>query len=324
MKTVKPASINVRDRVLALCSHGECDKHVIWDYETCWMHLTKEEQNRLIERASKLLRATHSLKGIILTGVDFRGFDFSGSDLSNTFMDRCNLSNCKFVDSNMERAFLAAANLEDGDLTRANLNGTVFSGAKLYNVKLAAMSISLGRKPINLYQECFGKDTIWSRPHIDESEPYFAHATYRSLKAYYSGLGDYDSASWASYSERLMQRKAMFASHQYLRWTISLLFGGLCGYGERPLRAFVTSGMFILLFSAIYYYGGLVRDMSDGILSPIDATYFSASVFIGYSYSDLAPQSSEICRLLATLEAFLGVFQFGLFIFTLTKKYVAR
>ncbi|MFQ5630775.1 MAG: pentapeptide repeat-containing protein, partial [bacterium] len=184
-KSVKREVVKIRDRILEVCSHGECELNRIWDYPTCWKHLTTSEKAELRERLANAVRSKEDLAKLVLTGADLSGFDFSGIDLSEVFFNSCNLSKCKFVDANLTKAFLGGANLERADLTRAKMHGTVLSGTKLKNVKLLAYSIRHGKPPVNISIDCFGENGFFKRPQIDEKEPYFATATYQSLKNYF-------------------------------------------------------------------------------------------------------------------------------------------
>lgn len=324
-KDVKLQQRLVRGRLLPVCSHGECQSTTVWDFKTCWEHLTSAEQQTLKERLSAALRSGDDLTEIILTGAELAGFDFTGANLKGAFLDAANLQGAKLVDTDLHRAFLQNANLVGANLTRAELNGAVFTGAHLQNVDLAAYSISFGRTPINLTMESFGRDGFLRRPHINESEPRFAEPTYRALKANFTAIGDYDSASWASFSERLMQRRLLWREKRFFRWVASWFFGALSGYGERPLRTFLAS-IFIVLGYAVLYWGRdllMLANASDH-LSKFDAMCFSIATFAGLSLSDVITTPIPSARLAASTEAFAGMFVFGLFIFTLTKRYVAR
>jgi hypothetical protein len=324
MNKVKPNIVTIRGRNLPVCSHGDCLEYTIWDYKTCWHHLTDNERIDLTQRVSNLLRSTKSLKGLVLTGADFSGLDFSGADLSDTFLNGCKLIGCTFIETDLRETFFGISDLTNSNLTRAELDGAVFSGANLENVRLLAYSISFGRVPINLKQDSFGSSGFFSRPHINESDPYFAEATYRALKAQFSAVGDYDSASWASYSERLMQRKSLFKRRAFLKWFSSFCFGMNCGYGEKPMRALISSLFIIIAYGIIYSSVNLIIDMSNTSVSFFDTINYSVATFTGFSYSDLHATSSSIARIVSGSESLVGFFQFGLFVFTLTKIFVAR
>jgi hypothetical protein len=296
----------------------------IWDFPTCWSHLTDAERQRLRERLADALRSGEDLKGIVLTRAELENFDFAGANLSGAFFNGCNLSKSKFIETDLTRAFFGGANLENADLTRAELHGAVFTGTKLKDVRLLAYSIRLGRVPINLEMRCFGEKRVFKRPHVNESNPFLAEPTYRALKIYFINDGDYDSASWASYCERVMQRKTLWQRKHYIDWLLSLLFSAVSGYGEKPSRAFTASLSVVVLYAFLYWGFRLVTTNTGENIKFFDALYFSALTFSGMSFSELIPHSNIVARLLVTTEAFGGIFALSLFVFTLTKRYVAR
>jgi uncharacterized protein YjbI with pentapeptide repeats len=322
---IKPTSKRIRNRVLQVCAHGECVGHRVWDFQTCWEHLTPTERDHLKTRVSNILRSGDDLKGIVLSGADLSNFDFSGADLTNAFLDHCNLAKSKFVDTNLHEAYLGWANLKGARLERAEIDRAVFSGANLEGADLLAYSLRFGRVPINLEKSSFGKDGLFRRPHIDEADPPCAEATYRALKAYFLSDGDYDSASWASYCERVMQRSVRWRQKAYLNWVTSLLFGLACGYGEKPKRVFLASTLLIVIYALLYYGLNLIKPVGElRHVTLWESLYFSGLSFSGMTFGELLPQNGAFARLLVTTEAFGGIFALSLFVFTLTKRYVAR
>ena len=327
MKNILPKreEIQIRDRVLKVCSHGECESNRVWDFPTCWQHLTVQERQGLIERLASCLRDKKELKGIVLTGANLSGMDFTGTDLSEAFLNHCNLSNCKLIDANLMKAFLQGANFENADLTRTNIMGAVFTHANLFNVKLLAYSFTTTRPPINLSLQSFGSQRVFGRQQINESVPYFAEPTYRALKSYFVSNGDYDGAGWASYCERLMQQVNYRKKKQYLQWFPLMTFNILCGYGEKPYRVIAWSSVMIFAYAIAYrVFGLIIYDNSSTSISWIDSLSFSMATFCTLTFPDLLPINDSIARFVMASEAFCGIFSLGLFVFTLTKKYVSR
>jgi len=317
----KPKVRSVRGRAVPVCSHGECMNTCVWDYPACWTHMTSDEREDVKTRLGGLLRSGQSMKGLVLTGADLSGFDFTGANLSDAFLNETVLRGCKFIDTDLERAFLGWADLQGADLSRAELNGTVFTRAKLRDVKLLAYSISFGREPINLNMGSFGPDGLGSRPRINEKEPFTAEATYRALKRHFVAGGEYDSASWAAYSERAMQRKNLWRNKSFGRWAASVLFGLTCGYGEKPMRVFLAGLVAIAAYGGLYYGLGLTSPTTPRL---VDVLPFSAAVLSGLTLPAPSLAAGTLAAIVATSESYLGLFLFGMLVFTLTKRYVAR
>jgi hypothetical protein len=215
--------------------------------------------------------------------------------------------------------------LEGANLTRAKLDGAVFSGAKLNGCKLLAYSISFGQVPINLASSSFAPKGKISRPKIDERDPFTATATYRALKRHFVTEGDYESASWASYCESLMKRKRLWRERKWFRSIGSAFFGAICGYGEKPIRVLVCDVAVIVVFAGLYkFLNAIPHPVVTGATTPVRALYFSAATFSAYSFADEIPRESGWVRLLISSESLIGVMLLGLFLFTLTKRYVMR
>jgi uncharacterized protein YjbI with pentapeptide repeats len=305
-----------------VCSHGACGRHTFWDYATCWEHLKGGERGSVRERLSDALRHGKSLANVVLTGADLRNFDFTKADLRDAFLDHCDLRECRFVEANLQDAYLGWSDLQGADLSRAELNGCVLTFAKLANVTLLAYSISFGRTPINLYSHLFGPNRFFKRSHINEAEPGLAQATYRALKRYFIGQADYDSASWASYSEKLMHRKSLW-DRDKLGWLFSLSWGGVCGYGEKPARVIASGACVAVVFGALFRLLHCATQNGAPLNWP-QSLYFSFATLSDFSFSDVLPSPSTPVRFLITTEVFLGILLLGLFIFTLTKRFVGR
>jgi len=322
----KPEKVNKRNRTLDSCKHGDCEDHIIWDYEACWEHLTETEQKNLKERLKQLLRKQKDLKGIVLTGADLTGFDFRDVDLSYAFMDKTKCKKADFSEANLEATYFGWADLTEATFARTNLGGTVFSIARLHNAYITATSISHGRKPINLKHNSFRKYWIYGSAKVNETvNKGAAKATYQALKSLFTANGDYDSASWAAFKEKVLERKTFWEDKRYIKWFNSFIFGAFCGYGEKPFRVILFSIFLIMIYSAAYFNLDLLTDKSDTYISNWwDSIYFSLCTFCTVSYGDIIPNSNLTSRMISASESFVGLFTTGLFIFTLSRRFVAR
>lgn len=321
--TPKQQQVTVRDRVLRTCAHGDCLKHRIWSFETCEKHLTDQERRQLREQVSEALRTGAPLRGSVLSGANLRGLDFTGADLSGAFLDYSDLRETRMVDANLRSAYLGWARLDDADLSRAEIHGAVFTNASMRNVKLLGYSLANGRHPINLEARNFGRASVRRRPSIDETNPYTAAAAYQGLKRYFIAEGDYDSSSWASYCERAAQRKQLWRSRELVAWGASALFAALCGYGERPLRTIGVAFGVIAIYAAAYSGLGLLVSGSQPV-ALLDCLFFSSGALAGYGLPDITTIPTHVARGLVASESVIGVFVLGVFIFALTKRFVAR
>ncbi|NQS99988.1 MAG: hypothetical protein HQ595_02795 [Candidatus Omnitrophica bacterium] len=99
-------------------------------------------------------------------------------------------------------------------------------------------------------------------------------------------------------------------------WLSSIVWG----HGERPFRTFSSGALVILLSALVYTQGQLIKDAL--VLRPnlIEALYFSVITFTTVGYGDLTPLGAM--KLVATLEAFCGIFIIPLFVIGLSRKYL--
>jgi len=112
---------------------------------------------------------------------------------------------------------------------------------------------------------------------------------------------------------------------RYLAWLPPLAFGLSSGYGEQPRRVLVTAAAVVGAYAFLYHWLRLLVPQSDSPWASIgNAVYFSASTFCTFSAPAMNIDTVPLAKLLVASEAFIGAFTMGLFVFTLTRRYVAR
>ncbi|MGL5328605.1 MAG: potassium channel family protein, partial [Peptostreptococcaceae bacterium] len=114
----------------------------------------------------------------------------------------------------------------------------------------------------------------------------------------------------------------------------SAIFWLLCGYGERPTFALITSLEVILAFAIIYMISGISVDgnmisytnvFSQGILFEnlnedfMNSLYFSIVTFTTVGYGDITPVGF-VSVFLSGVEMLLGVTMVGIWTATLARK----
>ena len=119
----------------------------------------------------------------------------------------------------------------------------------------------------------------------------------------------------------------------------------LCQYGENPLRLAYWAAFLIVFFSFLYPISGVNATVYDPGASPaiqykiitytLDSTvkdtfltagrflYYSVITFTTVGYGDCHPVGA-LSHFIAMIEAFLGIFMVGLFIWCLGKRVAAR
>jgi len=264
-----------------------------------------------------------NLSGMQLFDADLEGAELVGSDMSGCDFTHCNLKN-----ADLTKAKISNSRLWNSDLTKANLTEADMRGADLWNTCLFNSKIWRAdfKDARSLSMRNFSKDAkVAGNARIDESGILAAEESYRSLKSYFMQNGMYNDASWASYKEKTMER-LILKKNKNIHYLPSLFMSLVCGYGEKPYRIVISALLTILLFASAYHIFNGVQNTSDPsyIMRWSDYLYYSTVTFTTVGYGDFIPRSSSLFRLSAALEAFLGVFLTGLFIFTLARKYSAR
>jgi voltage-gated potassium channel Kch len=213
--------------------------------------------------------------------------------------------------------------LRGANLTECDADSADFWNAKLFNTKLWHANFKTAK---SISRMSFSEGlTFFDRARIDESGLLSAEESYRSLKTYFLASGMYNDASWASFNEKTMERIVM-KRRRDLNYLPSLLMNILCGYGEKPYRIVLISLFTIILFAALFFSFGAIElsAAQSGPLKWSDYIYYSTITFTTVGYGDIIPKAQGLSRLMAAMEAFIGVFFTGLFIFTLARKYSAR
>jgi hypothetical protein len=285
---------------------------------------TYENKSQLIEaiKNGKKDLSQADLSGAYAFDLDLAGAELVGSDMSGCDLTHVNLKRADLARAKITNARLWNADLEGSNLSEADLSGADLMGARLYDAKIWRTEIS-GVKSLTALS--FAKGASVSGARIDESGPHAAEDSYRMLKNYFMQNGMYKDASWASYREKVMER-AMLKKKRNFHYLPSLFMGIVCGYGEKPHRIVLAAAFTIIFFAVMF---GCLNGVQSSVDSSYamkwsDYVYYSAVTFTTVGYGDFVPKAAAFFRLCAALEAFLGVFLAGLFVFTLARKYTAR
>jgi predicted secreted protein len=278
--------------------------------------------------ASEIREGKKNLSREDMSGMQLFDTDMSKTELLGANLTGCDFTHCDLTGADLTKAKLTDSRLWNSDLTGANLTEADMKGADLWNARLFGAKIwradLTGARSLSIRN--FSKDGSASwEARIDESGALAAEDSYRALKNYFMQNGMYNDASWASYKEKTMERIIM-KSNKDLHYIPSLFMGLVCGYGERPHRI-VISALLTIVFFALFncVFDGVQSSVDHSYtLGWIDYIYYSTVTFTTVGYGDLIPKPLPLFRLSAALEAFLGVFLTGLFIFTLARKYSAR
>ena len=140
-------------------------------------------------------------------------------------------------------------------------------------------------------------------------------------------VGDVDAASRLFRNEMLQRRRrhreaignggvSWGTVRAAVDYASNVLFDLSSGYGERPGRVLLFSGLVVLVFTGIF--AALLPRPPYG--NPVGYGLLSLESFVALILGGGTEQSALAVRLTATLEGFLGAFLIALFVFALTRS----
>ena len=164
---------------------------------------------------------------------------------------------------------------------------------------------------------------------------------YRRLKQSYQKFGDTWTAGKFYYREMECKRKQLKGIEKHFWY---LFYKSLCGYGEKPFNVIWASGLIIFASSLLFFYlsiellGSEVLDVpprlidynlslnfmwairnSDLVIADwLECLYTSVITFTTLGYGDVHPIGFS--RIVASVEAGLGIIMTALFIFVFSRK----
>jgi hypothetical protein len=146
-----------------------------------------------------------------------------------------------------------------------------------------------------------------------------------SLASYKKGL--IKISDLYCYNYRLFTRKLYFKQRLYHLWILYEIWGNLSKFGTSIFRFFMS------IFSIIFFFALLFFSLSDkglyysGASSYVDlffkCLYWSFVTFSTLGYGDITP-ASTFTKMLASVEAFIGLIMIGIFLDLITKYHEFR
>ena len=251
---------------------------------------------------------------------------FTSAHFSDNVRIKADLSNCYFANSNIERIDMTDSIWRRDDKTKKSFSA-------LY--KWFRNKVGLSETSIIIWEEYEDKLSLnWKE----------LEGLYRRLKQSYFKFGDNSTAGKFYYQEMECKREQLKGINK-LFWYI--FYKQLCGYGEKPFNV-IWASIFLIIGSAfLYLLGGIELIGSDVLKVPpniidynlslnsfgiqwairnigsifgdfIVCLYTSVITFTTLGYGDVHPIGWS--RIVASVEAGLGIIMTALFIFVFTRK----
>ena len=295
----------------ATCTHPECAMPSLEQKDVCIFHEKRAGKTREELRQGIEIHTAMRKKKII------NGY-FQGADFSQLTIFEKNFFECDLRDASFYGARLRKIGFDFSQLDRADFQEIILERIDLRRV-LSAEEILLYHAILDRVflppLKTLGIKNIYEYgPHKD---PHKALDVYQKLRETYKSQGELIDSGICF--EKEMDKRREVGGWKEKLW-LSILWV-LCGYGERPGRAFASFLVTIVVFAVIYMNLSLIN--VDGTILRYDfgnALYFSVVTFTSLGYGDIRP--TGIAKMFAGIEALLGIFLISLFVFVFCRKMV--
>lgn len=275
--------------------------------------------------------------------VNFINSNFYEDELITIFDGNCFLEKVKFINCDLENSMFLKTKIKDIYLENTNLKYSIFKNINISNIKI---------KDCDLRETKFLIPEIIDLKFVDDKntkiDEYFfldnlvvntnykksfddVSRVYKAISSKFEDNNYYDLAGEYNYLYKLNKGKSLYGLERFK----SNIFWLICGYGERPTFALITSIEIILIFSLIYMFSGL--NISGSILNYemmftegifregfikdfCNCLYFSVATFTTVGYGDITPVGLSI--FLSAIEMFLGLTMTGIWTATFARKII--
>lgn len=279
--------------------------------------------------------------GCIFENVLFENCSFYDLEVPNIFSDECIFIESTFKNCNLKNIIIKDSRIKNSKFIDCILEDDIYKNLDIDNIQVSDCDCR-GFKIIDSYIEnlkfedekitkldeysfidTIRLDNKYRKSYEEASKVYNIIAK----KMYENKLIDYASEYY--YLSKCVENKSLTGSDK-LKSTIYWL---LCGYGERPTYALITSIEIIFAFAIFYMFTGLNMggvDVSylgiflgefpnrNMIMDFMSSLYFSTVTFTTVGYGDITPVG--VSTLLSGIEMFLGLTMVGIWTATLARK----
>jgi hypothetical protein len=290
-----------------LCTAANCPINAEKGFQQCIIHLPKTRKSK--DEVSRGLDA-YRIQG---QKKIFNGY-LEEADFSGLLITMRNFTNCNLTNANFSGARLYKVGFDFSILDGVNCEEIIFERVDLRRIVSA--------KDIRLYHALYDGVLLPSEEVIGEAciydttnprDPLKALDMYHGLTKTYRLNGNALIASLYYEKEMDIHRELSKGSQKLWLWVL----WAICGYGERPMRTFMSFLTIIVGYAGLYVWDGGLNP-SSGRFS--EALYFSVVTFTSLGYGDISPVGFS--RLLASTEALIGVFMISLFVVVFCRRMI--
>ncbi len=246
---------------------------------------------------------------------------FEKSDLRNCIFQQNTIKNIQFVLSNLKRCICDTNTIESIYFSDCNLKS--FSMIKSDVSKLEFDDEFLTKLNENTFFDKFISP--------NKSKEYYTniYKTYKNIASQFESNRILNISGEYHYLYKCNECKTLEGFSKLK----SKIFWMICGYGERPTYALVTSLEIVIIFAIIYLFTGLsiggrlinytlslfsVLERKIILVDFLESLYFSLVTFTTVGYGDIIPTGTSI--ILSSIEMIFGVTMVGIWTATLARK----
>jgi len=251
----------------------------------------------------------------------FKNNIFKNCNLESSVFKECRISNLKFIESTLENAIFSNMLIENNQISDCDCRGVKIINSSIEKFKFED-------KNITKLDEYVFIDTIKLDKKYKKSYEETAKV-YRNIAKKLKENNLINHASEYYYLSKCIENRSLTGIDKIK----SSIFWLLCGYGERPTYALITSLEIIFAFAVLYMFTGLSIDGVDISYTEVfsygfpqrnvvtdfmSCLYFSTVTFTTVGYGDITPLNVSV--FLSGVEMFLGLTMMGIWTATLARK----
>ena len=246
---------------------------------------------------------------------------FKNCNLENSVFKECRISDLKFIESTLEHAIFSNVLIENNQISDCDCRGL-----KIINSTIEKFRFE--DKNITKLDEYVFIDTIKLDKKYKKSYEEVARV-YKNISKKLEENNLINHASEYYYLSKCIEHKSLTGIDKIN----STIYWLLCGYGERPTYALITSLEIIFGFAVLYMFTGL--SISGNVVNYVEVfsynfsernvvtdfmscLYFSTVTFTTVGYGDITPLNLSV--FLSAIEMFLGLTMTGIWTATLARK----